>query len=156
MADALAVALMQCRKFGDRDFANLHPSGSLGRRLSTVNEYLRKIDSPIQANSRFTEIVESIHRQGFGVTAVVDDQGQLVGAITDGDIRRSLVSKGADALDIVADQLMSHQPKTIRPDEFAIDALKFMNNNKITQLFVHSKDNICIIRLHDLLEAKIV
>ncbi len=160
--DAIAVTLMRARGFSEFDFAALHPGGSLGRKLSLVKDHMKPKESLplVTADADFHKVLEIVTARNFGIAGVVTASGDLIGAVSDGDLRRALLRSGADALRANASQLMSKAPKTVTNDTLAIDALTLMNEKQITQLFVvASKDTKAptgIVRLHDLLAAKIL
>ena len=160
--DAIAVTLMRARGFSEHDFAALHPGGSLGRRLSLVKDHMKSKESLplVTENVDFHKVLEIVTARNFGIAGVVNLSGELIGAVSDGDLRRALLKSGAAALSAHAGQLMSKAPKTVTNDTLAIDALTLMNEKQITQLFVvASKDTKTptgIVRLHDLLAAKIL
>jgi arabinose-5-phosphate isomerase len=160
--DAIAVTLMRARGFSEHDFAALHPGGSLGRRLSLVKDHMKPKESLplVTENVDFHKVLEIVTARNFGIAGVVNVNGELIGAVSDGDLRRALLKSGAAALTAHAGQLMSKAPKTVTNDTLAIDALTLMNEKQITQLFVvASKDTKTptgIVRLHDLLAAKIL
>lgn len=162
LGDAIAISLMRARGFGEADFANLHPGGSLGRRLSLVRDHMHSGARlpTISPEANFHEVLEGVTSQNFGIVAVVDSQWNLQGAISDGDLRRALLRLDSEALRKSAADLMTANPKTIPSGTLAIDALRIMNERQITQLFVvestTSNQLIGIIRLHDLLAAKIL
>lgn len=171
LGDALAVALMRARGFSSSDFAALHPGGSLGRRLSTVADHMQGLAKIgcLAEQADFHQILESVTKSNFGIAAIVRDKDLLVGAISDGDLRRALLQRQGQALAASAAQLMSRSPRCIGAKALAIDALNVMNEKQITQLFVVDPAPslpggpiggpvrlLGLVRLHDLLAAKIV
>lgn len=163
LGDALAVALMGVRGFSQADFAAYHPAGSLGRKLATVSDLMRSRNElkSLTILDSFSNILEGITNPNFGIVPVLDDQSRIVGAITDGDLRRALSKFNEQALSKTAGQLMTPNPKLIRPDALAIEAFGIMEKYKITSLFVTSDADpssplVGIIRMHDLLEQKII
>lgn len=162
LGDAIAVTLMRARGFSAADFASLHPGGSLGRKLSLVRDHMhtgQRIPK-ISSDAGFHAVLEGVTSQNFGIVAVVDESGNLLGAISDGDLRRALLRLDGDALRQTAQELMTKSPKTISTTALALDALRIMNEKQITQLFVvdavSPRELKGIIRLHDLLAAKIL
>lgn len=158
MGDALAVALLKMRGFTRQDFAKLHPGGSLGKKL-----YLRVGDLIEKESKAFVKSQENIRNTIFnisenrlGATVVLDEQKNLLGIITDGDIRR-MVEKG-DALDSVkASDVMSKNPKTIDVSELAYKAFTIMEENKITSVVVLDKGKFKgLIHIHDIIREGIV
>lgn len=163
LGDALAMCLMKQRGFTSQDFAVLHPGGSIGRRLSCVGDHMRAtgVDLPTVSETQdFHIVLEAVTRKNFGIVPVLDPKGQLVGAISDGDIRRSLLHKGAKALSLTAKEIMTPNPRTVASTMIALEAFQIMEKHQITSLFVvdDSTTKVLqgIVRMHDLLAAKIV
>jgi arabinose-5-phosphate isomerase len=162
LCDALAVAVMRGRGFSTEEFAKLHPGGALGRSLATVEELMHSAErlSPVTLLSEFNQVVAAITKYNYGIVPVTDEHNFLVGAISDGDIRRALQSYKAAALDLSGADLMTKDPKTIFSDEPAMNAVKIMEKYSILSIFVVARHapNKClgIIRLHDLTAAKII
>jgi arabinose-5-phosphate isomerase len=158
MGDALAVALLECRGFSPADFAKYHPGGSLGKRL-----YLRVIDlyknnekPAVPEAATIDKIILEMTSKRLGATAVVDEQGNLKGIITDGDLRRMLVS-GKPVNKLCAADIMGKNPKTIDENEMAVNAFRLMEQNHITQLIVTVEGRYNgIIHIHDILQEGIV
>lgn len=158
MGDALAVCLMEIKGFGSQDFAKFHPGGTLGRKLYLrVNELCSKNERPkVFENSSLNEVIIEITKKRLGLTVVVDTEENLVGVITDGDLRRML-EKGIDFQSSKARQIMTKLPKTIEPDALAVDALDKMRKNNITQLVVADGNKyIGVIHLHDLIREGLI
>jgi len=154
MGDALAVCLMEMKGFKIDDFAKLHPGGMIGKKL-----YLRAGDlsasnekPKVFSTQSLKEVIVEMTQKRLGVTAVVDEQNHLLGIITDGDLRRML--KANIQIDKVkAADIMTSQPKTIGPDELAVEALNILRKNQITQLLVAENGYyLGVIHLHDLLK----
>ncbi len=158
LGDALAIALMHARGFKETDFALFHPDGSLGRQLSLVSEHMQRDLLELREADSIARVLEVITARNFGIAAVYGLQGELAGAITDGDLRRALLTKQAAVFSLKASDLMSRHPKTIGPDRLALDAVKVMEDHRITSLFVVDAQQrvLGLIRMHDLLKAKIV
>lgn len=162
LCDALAVAVMRGRRFSTEEFARLHPGGSLGRSLATVADLMHPANqlSTVGPNGDFNEVVAAITKFNYGVVPVVDDGGLLIGAISDGDIRRALQQHRGDALALHATDVMTKAPKIIYGDEPAMNAVKLMEQHSILSVFVidRHRPGVCIgmIRLHDLTAAKII
>lgn len=154
LGDALAVCLLEARQFTSRDFAKFHPGGNLGKRLYLkVADIYPQHELPVVAETaNVQEVIVEISSKRLGATAVVDANQKLTGIITDGDLRRML-NKHADFLALTAQQIMSPNPKTIAPIEYATNALTMMQQKCITQLIV-AEDNTVLgfIHLHDLLK----
>ena len=159
LGDALAVALMRLKGFTEKDFGLRHPSGTLGRKLKTVGDlgHFNPEEVPIvHENTPMRDVVVEISSKGFGATAVVNDEGKLVGIITDGDLRR-FVQKGGNFDKDLAKDVMTKNPKTTKREELAMEALKRMEDNKITVLIVVDKENrpIGIIHIHDIMRGEV-
>lgn len=135
MGDALAIALMKARQFTSMDFARLHPGGSLGRRLlMTVGNVMRKNDLPIvAADCSATEMIHKVSRGGLGLI-VIQDGDEIVGIVTDGDIRRAMESRQAEFFSISAIDIATRNPKTINMNAKLIDAEKLMTKHKVNSL----------------------
>jgi len=153
LGDALAMALADKRGFKEEDFANLHPGGKLGKRLARVESLMHTGDAVPRVTPRTTmpDVIYEMSRKKLGVTAVVDSE-KLVGVISDGDLRRLLEVRGKDALDLVAGECMTRNPRTIAGNEFAATALAVMEEKKITSLAVVDGSGKLegIVHLHDL------
>ncbi len=158
LGDAIAMTLLRLRGFTERDFALRHPAGALGRRLRLVKDlYHTDEELPlVREDTPMQEVILEITSKGFGATAVVNDEGKLTGIITDGDLRR-FVKRGGSFERSVARDVMTTNPKTARPEEMALEALRRMEEHKITVLIVVDGDNrpVGIIHLHDILRAEI-
>ncbi len=158
LGDALAMTLLELRGFTEKDFALRHPGGSLGRRLRLVRDlYHSGEEMPVvKENTPMTEVILEISSKGFGATAVVDQQDKLTGIITDGDLRR-FVKRGGDLNNSTAKDAMTPNPKTAREDELALEALRRMEEHKITVLIVvdEGKRPVGLIHLHDILRSEI-
>lgn len=157
MGDALAVCLMELRQFKSDDFAKYHPGGALGKKLllrvSDLLESTRKPSVSLETDIK-TAIFE-ISEKRLGVTAVVEGE-KVVGIITDGDIRRML-STNETITGIKAKDVMTINPKTVKPNDMVVDALNLMEDFSITQLVVTENDIYKgIIHLHDILKEGIV
>ena len=153
LGDALSVALLKMRGFTEQDFANLHPGGSLGKRLSLrVSEIMKKgSESPVVTEeTSLKESIFEITSKRLGVTCVVDSDGVLKGIITDGDLRR-LLEKEVNINNMKAKDVMTVGPKRISSTILASFALQMMENYKITSVIVAENDKpIGILHLHDL------
>ncbi|QSV44815.1 KpsF/GutQ family sugar-phosphate isomerase [Geobacter benzoatilyticus] len=159
MGDALAVALLIERGFRPEDFALFHPGGSLGKKLLlTVGDLMHGGDflPLVAADTPMSDALFVITSKGLGVTGVVDAGGDLLGVITDGDLRRAL-SRGVAILELRASELMSRNPKRILRGDLAAKALQRMEQYSITSLFVFEGDDeqkpVGVVHLHDLLKA---
>ncbi|MEA3424952.1 MAG: KpsF/GutQ family sugar-phosphate isomerase [Bacteroidota bacterium] len=158
MGDVLAVCLMELNGFTGQDFAKYHPGGNLGKRL-----YLRVADL-IQANEKpsvrptasLKEVIVEITEKRLGVTAVTNNENQVVGIITDGDLRRML-ERSNDISQITAKDILSPHPKTVVASLLAVEALDILRKNDISQLIVEEAGKyLGILHLHDLVREGIV
>lgn len=157
MGDALAICLIEKRGFTSNDFAKYHPGGALGKKLLfRVKDMLDTENRPqVSPDVNIKEAIIEISQKRLGVTAVVENEN-LIGIITDGDIRRML-EKQDTFVGLSARDIMSKNPKTIALDSMVVDALNMMENNSITQLIVtENKKYKGIIHLHDILKEGIV
>ena len=157
LGDALAVALMERRGFSADQYRDFHPGGSLGRALIRVGDLMHTGgEIPLVADDAvMSRAIVAIAERRFGCVGVVDRKGALVGIVTDGDLRRHM---GPDLLDQKVARVMTRNPKSVRPDDLAAEALALMNEKKITQLFVldpkdKSKTPVGILHIHDCLRA---
>ncbi|MEG9491033.1 KpsF/GutQ family sugar-phosphate isomerase [Mannheimia indoligenes] len=134
LGDALAIALMKARDFRPEDFARFHPGGSLGRRLLNRVRDVMVRNLPIaDLNTPFTECLSVMNEGRMGV-AVIMHEGKLEGIITDGDIRRTLAKYGAESLSKTAEEIMTHNPKTINDSVFLVKAEDLMKELRIHSL----------------------
>ena len=153
LGDALAVALMEHRRFTPEHFRTFHPGGKLGARLALVGDLMHAEMPLVDANTPMTEALLTMSQMGYGVTGVTGAAGELVGIITDGDLRRHMDG----LLDHRAADVMTANPRTIRPDQLAEAALAEMQSRKITCLFA-VEDGVPqgILNIHDCLRAGMV
>ncbi|MET0936361.1 MAG: KpsF/GutQ family sugar-phosphate isomerase [Luteibacter sp.] len=161
MGDALAVALLEARGFTPDDFARSHPAGSLGRRLLLhIADVMHSGDDVPRVNFRasLSEALVEMTRKHLGMTAVVDDDGTLLGVFTDGDLRRCLDDHGVDLRSATVAQLMTRGPKTIGSDKLAVEAAQLMEKHQINALLVTDADGCVVgaLNIHDLLRARVV
>jgi arabinose-5-phosphate isomerase len=158
LGDALAVALLERKGFTEADFAVLHPAGSLGRRLLKVADLMHVGDALplVKPSASLADTVVEMTGKRLGVTGVVNDHDELIGIITDGDLRRGLGRGGKEIHRMTAADLMTTNPKTIAGEALAAKAVAEMERYSITSLFVLEADSrrpIGLIHLHDLLKA---
>ena len=160
MGDALAVALFESRGFNAQDFAELHPGGSLGKKLLLTLDQLVHTGDDIPFVNKGTSVKDAlltISDKGLGVTGVLDSEDKLVGIITDGDIRRGLEKGDNNIFNQTAEFLMSKDPISITSDTLAIAALELMEEHNITSLFVYSSPDQNkpdgIVHIHDILKT---
>ena len=167
LGDALVVALMEARNFGELDFAQLHPQGMLGRRLTlTVADLLRgeATNPTVPVTASFKEALHVITRFALGGTSVVTADGSLAGILTDGDVRRILEGLETDGTSVATalarpvEELMSHRPSTVKHDMLAYDALQLMEDHQPRPIFIvpvvdeHSSP-VGMLHLHALVQA---
>jgi arabinose-5-phosphate isomerase len=156
LGDALAMALLEARGFTSEDFANLHPGGQIGRRLLRVSQVMHRGDAVprVPADAPLRETIYEMSRKTFGITAVTDVANRLVGVVSDGDLRRLLERAGDDSglLLRTAGDCMKPNPRTIDAGALALDALRRMEDFRITSLFVTDEDGalLGIVHIHDL------
>jgi arabinose-5-phosphate isomerase len=160
MGDALAVALLEARGFGAEDFARSHPGGTLGRRLLTHVSDVMRIGDAVPAVPRtalLPQAILEISRKGMGMTAVVEPDGRVAGIFTDGDLRRTL-EKPIDVRTLPITQAMTAPPRTIRPERLAAEAVKLMEDHRISQILVVDQDSRLVgaLNMHDLFRAKVL
>ncbi len=162
LGDALAVTLMIKKGFKEEDFALLHPGGALGKRLLLTVKDLMHVGEAfpkVTEKTLMKEVIFEITSKRLGVTAVLNDQGHLVGVITDGDLRRAL-ERFSDLLNRTASEVMTRNPKWIEKDALAAKAVQRMEEYSITSLFVFDQPGekvpVGVIHLHDLLKAGVV
>ena len=153
MGDALACALMKARDFSSMDFARLHPGGSLGRRLlMNVGNVMRRHDLPIVSEeATATEMIHAISKGGLGLIVVMRGE-EILGIVTDGDIRRAMESRQAAFFDIHPMDIASRTPKSIAPTEKLIEAEKMMTQHKVNSLLVvdQNKHLVGVIQIYDI------
>lgn len=158
MGDAVAICLMELKGFSSSDFAKFHPGGALGKKLYLRVSDLSKLNEcpSVFESSSLKDVILEITKKRLGLTAVVDDNKNLSGVITDGDLRRML-EKGGDFEKTIAKDIMSTAPKTIDADALAVDALDKMRKNNITQLIVVNDETYAgVIHLHDLIREGLI
>jgi len=160
MGDALAVALLEARGFTPEDFAATHPGGALGRRLLlTVAELMHTGERipKVAPDTMLPQALLEMTRKGLGMTAVVDAHNRALGVFTDGDLRRVL-DQGLDVRTVRISQVMTRGGKSIAPEQLAAEAVRRMEEHKITALMVLDPQQrlIGVIHMHDLLRAGVV
>jgi arabinose-5-phosphate isomerase len=159
MGDALAMAVLDLRGLRPEDFAALHPRGTLGwRSLVRVRDLMHTGDEVprVRADVRLKDVILEMTHKALGATTVVDDEGRLVGVITDGDLRRVHL-ESAPVDEVRASDIGSRSPKLIEAEDLAAKALEVMERFKITSLVVVDAEQrpAGILHLHDILRAKI-
>jgi len=157
MGDALAVCLLECRSFSDADFARYHPGGSLGKRLYLkVGDLAAHNEKPsVAVDTPVKQVILEITKNRLGAAAVLQNQ-QVVGIITDGDVRRMIESYDHIG-QLTAGDIMGSKPIKLERDQLAVNALQLMRQNNITQLIVTENASYYgIVHLHDLLKEGII
>jgi arabinose-5-phosphate isomerase len=153
LGDALAIALLESRGFTAVDFGLLHPGGRLGALLKFTRDVMHgeKAIPLVSLGTKMSEAVLEMSAKGFGCIGITGSDGGLVGIVTDGDLRRHM---RGDLLNASVEEVMTHNPKTIRPDQLVSEALELLNAMKITALFVVDAGRpVGIVHIHDLLRA---
>lgn len=161
MGDALAVALLLKRGFREEDFAFFHPRGSIGKKLFIKVKDLMHTGESLPLASKGTSMSKTVIEMSskrLGHAIVIDDEGKILGVITDGDVRRGLEKWGRKLFELMAEEVMTRSPKTVSQEELAAKALAIMEHYSITALVVPDNKNrpIGIIHLHDILKQGIV
>ncbi len=143
MGDALAIALMQVRHFKPRDFAQFHPGGELGKRLLiTAEDVMRKDDLPvIPKGMHLGEAIIHVSKGKLGLGVSLDEEGKVIGLITDGDIRRAMEKWQAEFFNKQVNDIMTTTPKTVHPSTKITEILRIMHKNKIHTVLVVDKAN---------------
>ena len=159
LGDALAVVLLEARGFDKNDFARSHPGGRLGRQLLThVNDVMRTGDAvpKVPATAMLNDAILEISRKGMGMTAIIRSE-QAIGIFTDGDLRR-LLEHGTDIRSIKVVDAMTQSPRTVESTKLAVEAVKIMDDCKISQILVVDADNKLVgaLNTHDLMQAKVI
>ncbi len=152
LGDALAVTLLKKKKFTESDFRELHPGGKLGQMLSEVKDVMKiNLDIPLIVESKkMSHAILEMTSKGEGCVGVISEQNELIGIITDGDIRRNM---NPNLLDKNVKEIMTKKPKTLSPSTLISKALKIMNEESITNIFItKQKKPIGIIHMHDILK----
>jgi arabinose-5-phosphate isomerase len=158
MGDALAVALMKIRGFDSEDFAKFHPGGALGKRLflRVQDIFVHNTKPSVRLDSLLHEVIMEMTSKRLGATAVIDELENLLGVITDGDLRRML-EKNIGLPNVQARDIMTENPKSIEADASAVEALDLLRTHDITQLvIVEGKKYLGFIHLHDLIREGII
>jgi arabinose-5-phosphate isomerase len=159
MGDAIAMTLLVRKGFREEDFANLHPGGKLGKRLMRVEHVMHAGSAaPIVTSSTpMPDVIHEMSDKRLGMTCVVDAQDRLIGIFTDGDLRR-LMQASVDVLSLRAEDVMKRNPRTIRRDMLAVEALKIMETHKITSVVVAGESGAVegVVHLHDLWRTQMI
>jgi arabinose-5-phosphate isomerase len=158
MGDAIAICLMELKGFQSGDFAKFHPGGSLGKKLylRVSDLYIHNEKPSVLPSQTLKEAIVEMTKKRLGVTAVVDKENNLLGIITDGDLRRML-EKSVAIDSIKVNDIMTVGPQTIEPDKLAVEALDILRKKEISQLLVAEKGKyLGIIDLHDLIKEGLI
>jgi arabinose-5-phosphate isomerase len=153
IGDALAIALLEGRGFTALEFANFHPGGKLGAMLKHISDLMRSGDAvPLKPlGTGMADALDEMTAKGLGCVVIVDGRGHVAGIITDGDLRRKM---RADLLSVSVDEIMTANPRTVRREALASEALEILNSAKITTLIVtDGAKPVGILHMHDLLRA---
>jgi arabinose-5-phosphate isomerase len=153
LGDALSIALLEGRGFTSVDFSVLHPGGKLGAMLKYTRDLMHAGDQvPLKPiGTVMSDAMVEMTAKGFGCVGIIDASGQIVGIVTDGDLRRHM---RPDLTTALVDEIMTRNPKTVGRDTLAGEALELLNSSKITTLIVTDANRpVGIIHLHDLLRA---
>jgi arabinose-5-phosphate isomerase len=154
IGDAIAIALLEGRGFTALEFASFHPGGKLGAMLKFVRDYMRTgAEVPIKSiGTKMSEAVVEMSAKGLGCVCIVDACGEVVGIITDGDLRRHMMRP--DLLMVSVDEIMTRHPKTAPPSMLASEMLEILYSGKITTLIVTEANKpVGMVHMHDLLRA---
>jgi arabinose-5-phosphate isomerase len=153
IGDALAIALLESRGFTAAQFGTLHPAGRLGAMLKFTRDIMHGgAAMPLaRIGTKMSDALVEMSSKGFGCVGIVDQHGTLTGIVTDGDLRRHM---RPNLLDVTVDDVMTTNPKVVRPDQLATETLEILNSAKITAVFVaQGRKPIGILHMHDLLRA---
>jgi arabinose-5-phosphate isomerase len=161
MGDALAVALLEARGFTRDDFARSHPAGALGRRLLLhISDVMHRGEAvpSVRETATLSETLVEMSRKRLGLSAVVDADGRLLGLYTDGDLRRTLDQPAVDLRTTPITAVMTRSPKTIGPEQLAVEAAQLMEAHQINALLVVDGERRVVgaLNIHDLLRARVV
>jgi len=154
MGDALAVALLDRREFKEEDFAALHPAGRLGKKLRRLEVLMHTGDDVprVLSTAKMPDVIYEMSSKGLGLAAVTQQDGKLLGIITDGDLRRVMQRRKENVLDLTALDCMTKDPVTMPRTELAAAALRLMEEKKITSVLVVDSSGRLegVVHLHDL------
>jgi arabinose-5-phosphate isomerase len=160
LGDAVAMALLDARGFGEEDFARSHPGGALGRRLLThVRDVMRTGDAipKVGEDATLYAALLEISRKGMAMTAIVDATDHVIGVFTDGDLRR-LIENVQDFATLSIAEVMHRNPRSVRAEQLAVEAVELMEEFRINQLLVADADGKLVgaLHIHDLTRAKVI
>jgi len=161
IGDALAMTLLVSKGFREEDFANLHPGGKLGKQFMRVEALMHAgKDLPsVSAETRMRDVIYEMSRKGLGMTCVAGKDGELLGIITDGDLRRLMERSSGETLTLTAAEVMTRNPATVEPRALAAQALNVLEQRKITALVVAEGiplRAVGVVHLHDLWRTEMV
>jgi len=151
LGDALAMALLQAKGFSARDFGILHPGGKLGAKLAFVRDIMHKGERVprVRVGAKMAEAIVEISSKGFGCVGVFNESRELVGIITDGDLRRHLAA--TPIVDTPVENVMTRSPRTIAPDALVAEALELISRKISALLVVEGREVVGIVHFHDLM-----
>jgi arabinose-5-phosphate isomerase len=159
LGDALAMCVLVQKGFRPEDFADLHPRGQLLKKITRVGQWMQSGEAVplVTASTPMRNVIDEMTKKELGMTCVVDGQRTLIGIITDGDLRRAMVSK-ANVLDLTAADVMTRTPVSIPPSMLAAEALNVMERRKITSIVVVDEVNAVegVVHLHALWRTELV
>lgn len=159
LGDALAMALAKRKGFREEQFASLHPGGRIGKQLMRVESLMHSGEAipHVAAPTLMKDVLYEISKKGLGMTCVIDAAGRLLGIVTDGDLRRSM-ERDANLLERCASDVMTSRPVTIARNLLAVEALRQMEERKITSVVVVNPANVVegVLHLHDLLRTRMI
>jgi arabinose-5-phosphate isomerase len=154
IGDALAIALLERRGFKEEDFAALHPGGRLGKKLRRVESLMHAGEAAprVLPTAKMPEVIYEMSRKGLGLTAVTERNGQLLGIVTDGDLRRMMLKSKENVLELTAADCMTRTPTTLPKTELAASALRVMEEKKITSVLIVDSGGRLegVVHIHDL------
>jgi len=159
LGDALALALSSRKGFREENFADLHPGGLLGKRLMRVEALMQSGDAvpKVNADTRMPDVIHEMSSKRLGMTCVVTPDGRLAGIVTDGDLRRHMNTR-TNLLERKAEDVMTPRPVTIAPNVLAVEALRMMEERKITAIVVVDGSGHVegVVHLHDLWRTEMI
>jgi arabinose-5-phosphate isomerase len=158
MGDVIAVCLMELKQFSVSQFAQFHPGGNLGKKLTLTTQNLADTNSKpaVRKDTKIKEVIIDISKNRLGATVIIDDNNKVLGIITDGDIRRML-EQHDNIQHLIAQDIYHTNPATIAPSALALEALAIMEQKDISQLIVADNHQyIGMIHIHDLMKEGIL
>lgn len=158
IGDAIAIALMNIKEFSKEDFRYYHPGGFIGKKLLKVKHLMHKKEElPVAfEDTPMSAVIQVIDEKKFGCAIIINDSSQIMGIITDGDLRRKII-KGIDFTKSIAAECMTQNPQKISEEKLCSEALKFLEGNKITSLIVEDNNILKgLIHLHDLWRTELI